>query len=404
MHLFKRFAGCLLALILTVSFLPSASARQLYSYMLDADDTQEIAVMLDAISGQTFSITDASAVRSYIEHFLYKSDFSAVYGGRFPYTNAQGYWAGKAVSDGTYYQVVSATGCFAYCKFVTQVIYGTQGTRRDLNERAGRITADGLKNFLKQYAQAGEHIRVDCKHSVTFISGNEDGFYYLDYAGDQNPRILLRYSTYSNFAARCNELYKKVWIYDADPAVNVEKPAVPESYEPADWLTEYVSVAEELGLTQSGNTLDYNSGLTLAETATFAARAHSLFTVGGLDFQTENAANWYDPYVEYLKENEILESDLDYQSMTTREQFVELLYAAVPGDMELNVLNPSVTFADTFEISDPVAANIFYQTGILTGVEKDGGIYFYPENIITRGEAIALITRLAIADFRVVLN
>lgn len=404
MHLFKRFAGVMLVLVLTVSILPSASARQLYSYNMSTSDVAEIAVMVDEISDQTFSTIDATQVRAYIEHFLYSSDFSAVNGGRYPYTNAQGYWAGKSVSDGTFYQVVSATGCFAYCKFVSLVIYGTAGTRCDLNEKAGRITADGLKSFLETYAQAGEHIRVDSKHSVTFISGNENGFYYMDYAGDQNPRIMLRYSTYSDFAAYCNALYKKVWIYDADPAVNVEKTKEPEVIEPADWLAEYVVIAEELGLTASANTLDYNSELTLAETVTFAARAHSLFTVGGVEFNTENAANWYDPYANYLKENQILKSDLDYAGVASRERFVDLLYAAVPADMELTALNAAITFADANEISNIDAASVFYQAGILTGVQQDNGIFFYPNNSITRGEAIALITRLAIADFRVILN
>lgn len=399
MHLFKRFAGGLLALVLTISLLPSASARQLYDYMLDASDKQEIAVMLDAISEQNFVDTDAAAVRAYIEHFLYKSDFSAIYGGRFPYTNAQGYWGGKAVSDGTFYQVVSATGCFAYCKFVVQIIYGEQGIRRDLNERAGRITADGLKNFLMEYAQAGEHIRVDSKHSVTFVSGNEDGFYYLDYAGDQNPRIWLRYTTYSNFAARCNQLYKKVWIYEANTALNSEV-----VHQPATWMANHVDAAEQLGLASSGSNVNYNGALTLAETVTFVARVHSLLSVGGVEFDTTDAVNWYDPYVAYLKEHKILTSDLDYSAKATRDQFVSLLYACTPADMKLQALNQSVSFVDVNEIDDPVAAYVMCCSGILTGVEKEDGTYFNPDELISRGEALVLLTRLAIPEYRVSPN
>lgn len=396
MHLFKRFAGVMLALVLTVSILPSASARQFYSYIVDAGNATEIAVMVDEISNQAFGATDAAKVQAYIEHFLYSSDFSAINGGRFPYTNAQGYWAGKAVSDGTFYQVVSATGCFAYCKFVSLVIYGSAGVRRDLNEKVGRVTADGLKSFLETYAQAGEHIRVDSKHSVTFVSGNENGFYYLDYAGDQNPRIWLRYTTYSNFAAHCNELYKKVWIYEANTALNSEV-----SYQPASWMVNYVETAEQLGLSSGGSKVNYNGSLTLAETVTFAARVHSLFTVGGVEFDTKSAKNWYDPYVNYLKENKILSADLDYSAKTTREQFVSLMYAAVPADMPLADLHASVFFADAAEISDIVAADAMYRAGVLAGVEKNGETYLKPDDLITRGEALALITRLAVPDFRV---
>ena len=402
MHLWKRLTSALMAVALAACLAPAASARQLYSYNLDASCTAEITAMLDRISEQSFSTTSAAAVRSYIEHFLYRSSFSALNGGRYPYTNASGYWAGKAVSDGTYYQVVSATGCFAYCKFVSQVIYGTQGQRRDLPERAGQITGSGLKAFLKQYAQAGEHIRVDSKHSVAYISGTEEGFYYLDYAGDQDPRILLRYSTYDNFAAYCNSLYKKVWLYEADYAENVDLPeAEADGEQVAAWLEDYVLAAEQAGLTQSGSTLSYSDSLTLAETVTLAARAHSLFTVGGVDFQAESGESWYTPYVKYLKQNQILNYDLDYQEAATRDQYVSLLYAAVPSDMELEQLNSAIRFADASDIDDRLAASVLYQSGVLTGVEESDGVYFYPDSLITRGEAIALVARLVLPELRI---
>lgn len=404
MHRFKRLAGGLLALALVAALTPAASARQLYSYNLDASCEDEISIMMDGISVQTFSVTDADSVQSYIEHFLYRSSFSAINGGRYPYTNAQGYWAGKTVTDGTYSEVVSATGCFSYCKFVSQVIYGTPGQRHDLGESAGHITADGLKSFLKQYAQAGEHIRLDSKHSVTFVSGNEEGFYYMDYAGDQNPRICLRYSTYDNFAAYCNGICKKVWIYEADPAENSGETAQAERQKTADWLVDYVQAAEELGLTQSEGILAYNSSLTLAETATFAARVHSLLAVGGVEFLTEGSENWYDPYVDYLKENEVLDSDLDYLETTTRDQFVGLMLAAVPEDAELESINSSIRFADAAEIKNSGAVDMLCRAGILTGVAEDDGVYFYPDNLITRGEAIAMLTRLVIPEYRVAVG
>jgi hypothetical protein len=407
MHLFKRLTSGLVAVALAAILAPTALAAQFYSYCLDAGYADEIALMLEQIQGQTFSGTDAASVRSYIEHFLYRSSFSAVNGGRYPYTNAQGYWAGKTVSDGTYTQVVSATGCYAYSKFVSQVIYGTAGERRDLGESAGHTTADGLKAFLERYAQAGEHIRVDSKHSVTFISSNETGFYYMDYAGDQNPRILLRYSTYSNFASYCNKIGKKVWLYEASAAENTgEPPQVEQEQEqqvqqPAAWLANYAQAAQTLGLTQSEGTLAYSSTLTLAETATFAARVHSLLAMGGVEFVTGEGENWYSPYVTYLQDKQILTQELDYAGATTRDQFVGLLYASVPEDLELGTDNQPVDFADAGQIGDVAAVEAFCRAGILTGVEEEDGIYFYPNALITRGEAIALITRLVLPEYRV---
>lgn len=401
MRLFKRMAGVMLALVLVIAILPGASARQLYSYCLDSGSKTEISAMLDAISGQTFTTSSAGQVRSYIEHFLYNSSFSAVNGGRFSYTNAQGYWAGKTVSDGTYSKVVSATGCFAYCKFVSLVIYGTAGVRRDLNEKAGKITAEGLKSFLETYAQAGEHIRVDSKHSVTFVSGTENGFYYMDYAGDQNPRILLRYSTYGNFAARCNELYRKVWIYDAETAVNAGETAEPEQdTSPASWVSDYVAAATELGLSSGGADVNYNGSLTMAEAVTFAARVHSLLSVGGTEFDAD-ASCWYAPYAAYLAENGILTGEPDYSASVNREQFVSLLYSAIPEDVSLDLLHAPVAFADAEQITDLEAVEWLYCVGVLAGVEQSDGIHLNPNGLITRSEALALIVRLALPEFRV---
>lgn len=258
-RLCKRLTGVLMALVLVASLVPSASARQLHTYFVNKNQSEEIAAMLDGISSQTFSGIDEAEVRTYIEHFLYRSDFSALNGGRFPYTNAQGYWWGKSVADGTYYQVVHATGCYAYCSFVSQVIYGSAGLQEQhyLADRAGKIKASSLKAFLQTNAQAGEHIRIGEKHSVTYVSGTEEGFYYMDYAGDQNPRIWLRYTTYENFAARCNELYKRVRIFDANMEINVEKQPEPEVKlpEPIDVLSEYATAAKKLSQIQRSREL-----------------------------------------------------------------------------------------------------------------------------------------------------
>jgi hypothetical protein len=407
MGLWKRLASGLVAVALVMILAPAASAAQMYSYLLDASSSTEIASMLDRIADQSFASTDAATVRSYIEHFLYRSSFSAVNGGRYPYTNAQGYWSGKTISDGTYTQVVSATGCYGYSKFVSQVIYGVVGDRMDLEESAGHVTGDGLKALLTQYAQAGEHLRVDSYHSVSFIACDDGGFYYIDYAGDQNPRILLRYSTYATFAAYCNRAGKKVWLYNADKAENTPKTQEEQKTQEAQtaaWLTDYAQAAQELGLTQNEDKLAYNTTLTLAETATFAARVHSLLALGGVDFTAEEGGSWYSPYVQYLKDRQIVDADLDWQSAATREQFVSLLYASVPEDADLTAQNQSVDFADGDQIQDMTAVEALCMAGILTGVEQEDGVYFNPDAPITRGEAIALITRLVLPQFRVTAN
>lgn len=233
MQLFRRVLGSILALGLVLCAIPTALASQVYTYQLSADSTEELSLVLQAISGQSFSALTAEQAQAYIEYFWYDCSFSALNGGRYPYTNAQGYWAGKQVTDGVYTETVSATGCFAYCKFVSLVMYDAAGKTRSEGESAGHITAEGLKSFLLTYAQAGEHLRLDDKHSVTVVSCNDYGFYFMDYAGDQAPRIALRFATYENFASYCNEKGRCLYLYEADSAVN-DLDAVLAAWEPVE--------------------------------------------------------------------------------------------------------------------------------------------------------------------------
>lgn len=287
MHFCKRLIGVLTALVLVVALLPAAFARQYYSRVIYDGTAEEVTAMLDRISEQTFVNTDAETVRTYIEHFLYRSEFAAVNSGSFHYTNAQGYWAGKSVQDGTYYQVVSGTGCFAYSKFVSLVIYGTSGVLRDEGQTPGYFTGSAMKAFLDRYAQAGEHIRIDYRHSVTYISGTEDGFYFMDYAGDENQKISLCYTTYDNFAAKCNELCVRVLLFDANLAENGKEPGVSSvSTGDNDWLASYADAVERSGLAAA----DASSGMTLTETALLAAQARSL--INSVQTVTDEESFW----------------------------------------------------------------------------------------------------------------
>ena len=402
MHLKKRVAGSLLAVLMLTALLPAAGALQFQSYAITDGASAEIPAMLDGIYAQTFTTTDAQTVRGYIEHLLFDSSFAAIGGSRYPYTNSQGYWAGKTVSDGTYTEVVSATGCFSYCKFAAQVIYGGQGSVRNLHERAGAITAQGLKEFLQSYAQAGEHIRVDSKHSVTYVSGNDEGFYYLDYIGDQNPYIQLHFTTYSNFAARCNELSRAVWIYESEPAVNTGEVVLPEEAldEIPSWCSDSADAAERLGLVQGGD-VSYDSALTLAEAATLCARIHSLLTVGGTEFTAAEGQAWYAPYTEYLAQQNLFTGQLDWTAHATREQFISLMFVAAPEQAQLTSTGCSVEFADAQLIGNKAAVDAFCMAGIRTGVAEEDGVYFYPDQTITRAEAITIVTRLAEPSLRV---
>lgn len=325
MRFCKRLIGVVLALILVTALLPSAFARQYYTRVLREGHTEEIEAMLDRISEQTFVNTDAETVRTYIEHFLYRSEFAAVANGHFRYTNAKGYYAGKAIQDGTFYQVVSGAGCFAYSRFVALAIYGTEGRIRDIGQAPGHITASRMKTFIEKYAQAGEHIRIDYRHSVTYISHTEDGFYYLDYAGDEKQRISLCFSTYGNFAAKCNEVYVRVLLFDSNNAENgaVLDSALDES--DSQWLSDYMAAAQQQGLIAGDEQTGIDSGLPLAETVTLAAQMRVLFG--------DSAAGDM-PFLENVKNSEMLNEDLNHLLQISGGDYFSLLFFTMADDLK----------------------------------------------------------------------
>lgn len=189
---------------------------------ISSSKDSRITSMLAAIEKQNFSGTGETAVtvKKYIYHYIFDSSFSGVNGNKFPYPNSYYDNTGKyywSVTDGTYSASISgAVGCMAYCNYISQVIYGKEGSRRDQQVH----TAETLKALLQSYGQAGDHIRVDNKHSLTFISCTESGFYTLEYCGDSYPYIHLTYWKYSDFVSYCNG--KSSWLYDANPNKNYQ--------------------------------------------------------------------------------------------------------------------------------------------------------------------------------------
>ena len=191
-------------------------------------DAKSVKQMISYLDQQNFTgTTTRESVKKYINHFTYDSKYAAFYGKKFDYPNS-----GKnveTISDGTYtVSDINGKGCYAYAKFVSKVIYGKHGSRKYHTEKAKKLTGKGLKTFLLQEAQAGEHIRIDGTHSVVFVSGDNNGFYYFHYNGDgYGKKILLIYKTYADFAAKYNKVSSKekssIWLYNANTNKNTGK-------------------------------------------------------------------------------------------------------------------------------------------------------------------------------------
>jgi hypothetical protein len=167
------------------------------------------------IANQSFSLISNQAACDYADYFIYQSAWKV--GNNFPYSNT-GKYAGT-ISDGGYtYNVGSTKGCYSYAKFAQKVFYnGKEETNTRLYSDSATVTADGIHNLLKTNGQAGEHLRIDNKHSLVFLGATDSGFYALSY---ENGPIRLVYFTWSNFAAKYSGY--RVWLYNVETAVNQE--------------------------------------------------------------------------------------------------------------------------------------------------------------------------------------
>ena len=207
----KRWISALLSVLMLVTLLPVTA---LGATITNSNDSR-INTALSLIDSQNFSGsgTTASDAKSIISHFISGSSFAAIGGGKFPYSNSGSYV--YSINDGTYSRnITGAKGCMAYCNYLERVVYGREGSRKG----EAYHTVSSFKELLQKNAQAGEHIRIDNTHSLTFISCDNDGFYCFSYNGDNDPYIKLQYRTYSSVINDYSG--KKIWIYNDNTAEN----------------------------------------------------------------------------------------------------------------------------------------------------------------------------------------
>ena len=166
--------------------------------------------------------------KAFAKHFLTVSKWRP--GQKFPYTNEHGVYAAGTISDGTYKTKVGKnTGCYRYSCYISNVVYGKTGSRKYFTAKKGKLAANvaKFKELIKTQAQFGEHIRINNKHSMTFLGCDENGMYVIEYC---NPgKIAYQYRTYKSFCEEYNNVKPEkgknyaVWIYNACTAVNSTK-------------------------------------------------------------------------------------------------------------------------------------------------------------------------------------
>ena len=199
-------------------------------------------------------------------------------------------------------------------------------------------------------------------------------------------------------------------VYGAEPSMaNFDKA---QSYKPGqfpdisenEWFgfnkQRVVCKAYELGLMQgNGSKFDPNAGVTLAEAITMAARVSNIYSGG--DWVFHQSSPWYYSYLEYAVHKEIVEFKTfeDLTKPATRAEVAYIFARALP-EGEFTAINTIEALPDV-NSATPYYSEILmlYRSGILTGNDAYGT--FGPEDSITRAQAAAIITRIALPSERI---
>ena len=169
---------------------------------------------------------------------------------------------------------------------------------------------------------------------------------------------------------------------------------------PTEWYAAEVAQTYEIGLMNGigGGLFSPDGDVTVAEAVTMAARSAAIYA--GEEIPAADG-EWYAPYVAYAAgkgffDGAVYGSDLDRAA--ARHEVATLFYDALPADY----------FApknDVTAIPDVSAAKPYYEkllalyrAGVVMGSDAAGS--FRPEDPITRAEAAAIITRVAMPEKR----
>ena len=162
-----------------------------------------------------------------------------------------------------------------------------------------------------------------------------------------------------------------------------------------DWFCTDVIRAWCFGLVNGKNAADTflpHDYMTYAEAIKLAACMNELYEKG--DVTLKNGNPWYQSYVDYCREHEIISKDYNYSALATREGYMEIFAKALP-DSALETLNeiPENFVPDVpsdSEYAEPIYK--LYRAGILAGVDEKHNCN--PKANIKRCEVAAIVSRM----------
>jgi hypothetical protein len=142
--------------------------------------------------------------------------------------------------------------------------------------------------------------------------------------------------------------------------------------------------------------------MTYVEAIKLAACMHQLYTTGKVTLTDSPTGAWYDSYIEYARNNNIIDMNYMWSAPATRAGYMYIFAHALP-DSALPTINTVLDGSiPDVPMTHPQAAEIYklYRAGIVQGVDTVTHSC-NPGSNIKRSEVAAILTRMMDATARV---
>lgn len=320
-------------------------------------------------------------------------------------------------SDGT------ITDCFNQGDITIQVVNGKEW---DPGSAAGIYTGDGTAcvntyNIGKTYARGP----YDKAGGISMANGSNSGTqvncYCTEKLDDPGSCVQISRTQAANQATYAGFNFEDIWKMENLPVLKtIALPDDERWYAPLSgfenfaysriyrenfidfpdnaWYTDYVCTAYRMGLIDGTSAHSYqpDQPLTVGAAVKLAACVHSGFEGMGCKVEGQGAGVWYQPYVDYAVQNQIISAGQfdDYTRNITREEFTTIFAKALPEETYKTINKISDGAIPDVRLGSNGADMVYllYRSGIVTGT--DGQLSFHPEKDISRGEVAAILCRL----------
>ncbi len=207
-----------------------------YDKQLSETDTEVDTALALILNQNNNTVRAGKTKQDMISYLLYDSQY-AVFGGEDWPVTTNGDQAGSITDsklsaiDGT---TTIAMDTYSWASmsfgwFASGVVYTEDvshaSTRVYFDGSAGAYDKNAIRTYMLTNLQAGEHLRISDTSSLCYISGDDTGFYFMQYGSDDDSdrHIRMRYATYDTFTTWLNATGKEFWYYTIDGDVNGTK-------------------------------------------------------------------------------------------------------------------------------------------------------------------------------------